>query len=77
MSQWMIILAIVFLIISVIAAVMTLKITAGQSDGKNEKDDSIPEGPGRHRVTLNPIFLTYIFAAVLSLGYIMYWMFKT
>ncbi|TDL35209.1 hypothetical protein E2R51_05675 [Jeotgalibacillus sp. S-D1] len=68
---------IIGIIISVIGLIVTMKIAKDQTNAKNERDESVPNEGRQHSIVLNPVFITYIAASVVVLGYVVYWMLKT
>lgn len=68
---------ILILIIAVVGFIVTMKIAKEQKNVKNERDESVPNEGRQHSIVLNPVFITYIAATVVVLGYVVYWMLKT
>ncbi|TYS15941.1 hypothetical protein FZC78_14175 [Rossellomorea vietnamensis] len=56
----------------VLSLLYTLKVARQQKELKNELDTDLPDKVQEHPYTKNPIFLTYLIAAVLVILFIIY-----
>jgi len=55
---------------------LTIKITKSQPS-KGIDDESVPNQARRHSLLVNPVFIVYIVAGVLTAGLIIYWIVLT
>ncbi|PPA72219.1 hypothetical protein [Jeotgalibacillus proteolyticus] len=64
---------IIILIMTGIAGIaLTLRIANLKSNTEDGRDESVSGAVRRHSIVLNPIFLTYVIAGILIMGYVVY-----
>ncbi|GAA0324917.1 hypothetical protein GCM10008967_14400 [Bacillus carboniphilus] len=76
MSQFIIILALAAVVISIFSLVFTFSVARERKVVRGELDTKIPESVKDHPFTLNPVFLSYIIGLGVVLLFIIYLAFK-
>jgi hypothetical protein len=72
MSSFIMVLMLISAGVLVLSFLYTLKVARQQKALKNELDTDLPDKVQEHPYTKNPIFLTYLIAAVLVILFIIY-----
>ncbi|WP_240189927.1 MULTISPECIES: hypothetical protein [Bacillaceae] len=72
MSSFVLILMLISAGLLILSLLYTFKVARQQKALKNELDTDLPDKVQEHPYTKNPIFLTYLIAAVLVILFIIY-----
>jgi hypothetical protein len=72
MSSFILILMLICAVILAFSLIYTFKVAKQQKSLKNELDTDLPEKVQEHPYTRNPIFLSFLIAAVLVILFIIY-----
>ena len=64
-------------VVCIVGVLMTMKVGRREESAITEEDQQVANATKEHSLVLNPVFITYTVAALLSLGYIIFWMMRT